>query len=270
MDSVPGRPDRNLSAAEERIRHAAAQGSTLVVLPECAVNGYDLDWFRSGAPGAQPYPGDPFERLASLSAELGTAVALADLEAAGAGLYDSALIFEAGRLVSRHRKMIPTERESAAGLRAGEAPAQPVGLQGAGMVVGPMVCYEYAFPQIARDLAGAGARLLAVSSAVRDGFDHLIPVRLRARAQDNSCFVVMANAVGHGFCGRSLIVNPLGDVMAEAPTGREQTLFADVDPAAIGDVPADAAPSSEEHARVMTVLGRRPGSVQHVSADLPG
>ncbi len=257
MESVPGRPERNYAVAEERIRHVAGEGATFVTLPECSINGYDIDWFRSGASGAHPYPGDDFEGLASLSDVLGVTIALSDLETAGNRLYDSALIFEAGRLVSLHRKTIPTEREIGAGLFPGDKPADPLLMGGAAMVVAPMVCYEYAFPEIARDLSARGAQLLSVSAAIRTGFEHLIPVRIRARAQDNSCFVLMANAVGNDFCGNSLIVEPGGSVLAAASAGAEEAIFADVDTDVIGRISRDASPSDEEHARVAKVLRSR-------------
>lgn len=259
MESAAGMPERNHRVIEERIRHVAAEGATLVTLPECAVNGYDIEWFRSGAPGAQPYPADYFDGLAALSAELGITISLADLETAGDRIYDAALIFEAGHLVSLHRKMILTEREIAGGLSPGERPAEPVALGGADMVVAPMVCYEYAFPEIARDLAAFGTQLLSVSAAIRSGFEHLIPVRIRARAQDNSCFVLIANAVGNGFCGNSMIVEPDGTVVAQASVSGEETIFADVDAQNIDRISRDAAPSDEEHTRVSRVLRSRRG-----------
>ena len=259
MEATPGRPARNFAVAEERIRQAAVDGATFATLPECPINGYDNHWFRSGAPGAHTYPGGEFDRLASLSDELGITIALSDLEAAGHRLYDSALIFEGGHLVSLHRKMIPTEREIEAGIFPGDKPADPVVMEGAAMVVAPMVCYEYAFPEIARDLSASGAQLLSISAAIRTGFEQLIPVRVRARAQDNSCFVLMANAVGNGFCGNSLIVEPGGSVLAAASLDADEVIFADVDSEVIHRISRDASPSDDEHARVARVIRSREG-----------
>ncbi len=267
MESIPGRPAENLASAEERIRSAAGEGATLVALPECALNGYDIEWFRTGAPGSAPYPGQIFDHLARLSGELGIAIAIADLEIGHGGLYDTGFIFDGGNLVSRHRKTTPTDREVAAGILAGNAPAAPISLSGSSVMSAPMVCYEYAFPEIALHLAEAGAQLLVVSSAIRRGFEYLIPVRLRARAQDNACYVVMANAVGSASCGRSVIVNPLGDIIAEASGSVAETIVADIDETLTWSARPNAVPSIEEHRALQLTLQRGGADADTVGAD---
>ena len=219
MESVPGRPFENLVKAEQYIRSAADAGARVVTLPECALNGYDIEWFRAGAPGSVPYPGRIFDKIARLSGELGIAIAIADLEVDQGGLCDIGFIFDGGNLASLHRKTTPTDREVAAGILAGHTPAIPIPLGGSSVMTASMVCYEYAFPEIALQLAEQGAQLLVISSAIRRGFEYLISVRTRARAQDNACYVVMANAVGSASCGRSIIVSPLGEIVAEASGG---------------------------------------------------
>lgn len=54
------------------------------------------------------------------------------------------------------------------------------------------------------------------------GYEHLLSLRTRARAQDNQVFAVGCNLAGNGFCGRSLVADPRGDVLAEA--GTEETV----------------------------------------------
>ena len=80
----------------------------------------------------------------------------------------------------------------------------------------PIVCFEHGFPELALDLALAGADLLAISSAIRRGTEHFRELRSRARAQDNACYVVAANAVGGPYCGASMIIDPLGAVLGYA------------------------------------------------------
>src|SRR5207248_9865946 len=55
---------------------------------------------------------------------------------------------------------------------------------------------DLAFPEIFTELALAGANLVAIPSAVPVGFEHLLALRTRARAQDNQLFVAAANLVG--------------------------------------------------------------------------
>lgn len=48
------------------------------------------------------------------------------------------------------------------------------------------------------------------------GFEHLLTLRTRARAQDNQLFAIGCNLTGHGFCGHSLVADPRGAVLASA------------------------------------------------------
>lgn len=89
--------------------------------------------------------------------------------------------------------------------------------------VGLSVCYDLRFPELYRALAARGVRFLAVPAAFarETGRDHW-EVLLRARAIENQAFVLAAAQVGeHGggraSYGRSMIVDPWGLVLAQAP-----------------------------------------------------
>ncbi|MGH7556894.1 MAG: carbon-nitrogen hydrolase family protein, partial [Gemmatimonadota bacterium] len=86
--------------------------------------------------------------------------------------------------------------------------------------IGMMICFEHAFPEIATTLALQGAEILAIPSAVPYGYEHLLDLRTRARAQDNQIFAVAANLAGEAFCGRSLIVDPRGEILAQADSSQ--------------------------------------------------
>jgi len=84
-----------------------------------------------------------------------------------------------------------------------------------------MICFEHAFPDVATALALAGSEILVIPSAVPYGYEHLLTLRTRARAQDNQMFAIASNLAGDVFCGGSLIVDPRGEVVAEAGTSDE-------------------------------------------------
>jgi predicted amidohydrolase len=86
-----------------------------------------------------------------------------------------------------------------------------------------MICFEHAFPDVATALALRGAQVLVIPSAVPFGYEHRLTLRTRARAQDNQVFAVGCNLAGDGFCGRSLVADPRGEVLAEA--GTEETVL---------------------------------------------
>jgi predicted amidohydrolase len=92
-----------------------------------------------------------------------------------------------------------------------------------GVELGLSICYDLRFPELYRILAVAGARVIALPAAftlatTRDHWETLV----RARAIENQAFVVAANQVGahpagHRSGGRSMIVDPWGTVLAQAP-----------------------------------------------------
>lgn len=87
--------------------------------------------------------------------------------------------------------------------------------------IGHTICYDLRFPHLYRDLAKAGAEILAVPAAFtkRTGQAHW-HVLNRARAIENGCFVISACAVGPvqgggASYGHSLIIDPWGEVLAD-------------------------------------------------------
>jgi 5-aminopentanamidase len=242
-----GAPAENLAAATSAIERAAALGARIVVLPECCISGYDLDWFREGAPGGgEPVPGPSSEALGKVSTARAIAVVVNLLERSEGGLYSTSVVIDSGRILGLHRKTQVTIPEERAGLRAGDQRAAPAAIEGFPLPVAPMICFEHGFPEIALGLALAGTGVIAISSAIRTGFEYLHNLRTRARAQDNGLYVVAANAVGYGYCGESMIVDPRGDVIALASPADADVIVADVDPAAV-----------DQQRRLEPVLDRR-------------
>ena len=91
--------------------------------------------------------------------------------------------------------------------------------------IGLTICYDLRFPELYRDLARRGARVLAVPSAFteRTGKDHW-EVLLRARAIENLAFVfapAQAGVHGKGRAshGHAMIVDPWGSVLAQVADG---------------------------------------------------
>ena len=92
--------------------------------------------------------------------------------------------------------------------------------------VGLTICYDLRFPELYRAYAVAGVTVVTVPAAFleRTGRDHW-EVLLRARAIENQCWVVAANQhgklpAGLTAYGRSMIVDPWGTVVAQAPDGQ--------------------------------------------------
>lgn len=100
-------------------------------------------------------------------------------------------------------------------LEPGGEIAAPV--ESAAGITGMMICYDLRFPEVSRALAEAGSSTLVAPSAWVMGdrkVDHWITMN-RARALENGCFVVAPAHTGNIYCGRSLVVDPLGDVLLD-------------------------------------------------------
>jgi predicted amidohydrolase len=94
----------------------------------------------------------------------------------------------------------------------------PVVFELGGFTIGLMTCYDLRFPELARSLVDAGADVLVVPAAWVAGprkVDHWRTL-VRARAIENTAYVVAVGQPGPRYTGHSLVVDPLGEVLAEA------------------------------------------------------
>ena len=91
-----------------------------------------------------------------------------------------------------------------------------------GATVGLSICYDLRFPELYRALALAGATILTVPAnfTERTGRDHW-EVLLRARAIENAAYVLAPSQIGgppgQPAFGRSMVVDPWGTIVAQAP-----------------------------------------------------
>ena len=143
-----------------------------------------------------------------------------------------------GRLHTVYRKIHLFDVELGDGAEYRESKAtmpghEPLVTDIEGLRVGLSVCYDLRFPELYRALADQGAEVLVVPAAftLATGKDHW-HVLLRARAIESQCYVVAAAQWGrHGprtTYGKSCIVDPWGEVVAQASEGEGLT-FANLD-----------------------------------------
>jgi predicted amidohydrolase len=214
----------------ERIVAASSDRADLIVFPELFTIGYRLASL-SLADLAESIPeGVVSRQLASIAARFRVGLIGTIVERDGERLYDTAIVIDRdGRFVETYRKthLYPAERSVfAAGDRL-------TVVQVDGISIGLAICFEHAFPEIFTELALLGAQLIVIPSAVPRGFEYLLDLRTRARAQDNQVFVAAANLAGGDgqteWCGHSRIVDPRGEVMAAADDAPGTIIWADLD-----------------------------------------
>jgi predicted amidohydrolase len=218
----------NIHAARDLIRKAAADGAELVATPE-------MTSLLDKTPGAV------FQKSTSQDADPALA-AFADLAAtlriwllagslpirasANKCANRSFLIGPDGKVAATYDKIHMFDVQLGAGNMYRESDSFEAG--GAGVLVetpkakiGMTVCYDVRFPHLYRDLARAGAQIIAVPSAFTKitGEAHW-HVLLRSRAIETGAFIVAPaqggrHADGRETYGHSLIVNPWGEILAE-------------------------------------------------------
>lgn len=96
--------------------------------------------------------------------------------------------------------------------------------------IGLLVCYEVRFPEICRQLVLQGADVLIMPTAwVVGGIkEEHFEILVRARAIENTVYFCAADQVGNQFVGRSMIVDPMGIIVASI--GEEEGLcIAEID-----------------------------------------
>jgi len=236
----------NLQRAESLVRAAASDGAELICLPE--------KWALLGpgeviAAGAQPLDGTIVSEAASWARELGVHLCAGSVpEDPGDGgkpFNTSVLIDPEGDLVATYRKlhMFDVEVE---GTRYRESEHERAGAGVATGSVGDLelgltVCYDLRFPELFRILALRGATAFTVPAAFTavTGRAHWEPL-LRARAIENSAFVIAAGQVGkaephYESWGHSMVVDAWGKVLACVAEG-EGHACADLDLAELGRI----------------------------------
>jgi predicted amidohydrolase len=226
----------SLDPAENRARLAAAvpTDADLVVFPEA--------WARDfGEPGsdlaavAEPLDGPFVTEVERVAHERGTTVVAGMFERTDTTPYNTMVVRGAARADYRKIHLYDSfgYRESDV-LAAG--PLEPLTVEVGGATVGVMTCYDLRFPELARALVDRGAEVLVVPSAWVAGprkVDHWTTL-LRARAIENTVYVVGVGQPGPRYTGHSMVVGPLGDVLVEA--GDEAvTLRAALDLAAVAE-----------------------------------
>ena len=91
-----------------------------------------------------------------------------------------------------------------------------------GWHVGVMTCYDVRFPEVARSLAVRGADVIIVSAAWVCGRlkERHWKLMTAARALENTCYVLACSEVSARNIGCSRVIDPLGEVIAQAGDGQ--------------------------------------------------
>jgi deaminated glutathione amidase len=219
----------NLEKAEKLVARAAATGADVVVLPEKwnAIGDGDVLYAA-----AEPLEGgETVETMAGWARQHGITLvggSIAELREGREKLGNTSIAFGPdGEVLGVYRKIhmfdVEVEGNVYRESETQEAGDEPVVVRSEDWAIGLTVCYDIRFPELYRILALEGAELVTVPSAftVPTGRDHW-EVLMRARAIENQNYVAAPGQFGETrpgkpSYGRSLIVDPWGTVLAQAP-----------------------------------------------------
>ncbi|MFD8735730.1 carbon-nitrogen family hydrolase [Streptomyces sp. NPDC059618] len=233
------------SVASRRLRVADLvrdqAGADLVVLPELWTTGaFAYEGFREHA---EPLDGPTHEAMSKAAGDAGVwlhAGSIPELATtatgSGADLYNTSLVYSpAGELVAAYRKI------HRFGFDQGEAVLMGAGTELVTVplpdtVLGLATCYDLRFPELFRGLIDAGAQTLVLSAGWPERRRAHWTLLAQARAVENQAYVLACGTAGtHAGvpqAGHSIVVDPWGEVLAEAGPG-EEVLTVDFDPARV-------------------------------------
>ena len=237
----------SIGKAEGLAAEAAARGARLVVFPEAFAGGYPKGQdfgarvgsrspegrklFRRYFEGAMEVPGPQTERLGGLAKALEVWLVIGVIERDGGTLYCTVLFFAPdGRLAGKHRKLMPTAMERLI-WGFGDGTTLPVFETGFGRI-GAVICWENYMPLLRAAMYRQGIQLYCAPTVDdRDTW----PVSMRHIALEGRCFVLSACQYTESIRGGSIIVGPLGKVLAGPCYEGECILTADLDPGEIAE-----------------------------------
>lgn len=245
-----GKVKQNLA----RIAHALADvEAELIVLPELALTGYHFtDRAELAALAEDPADSTSVNALVDLCRRRDVHMVIGFAEQHATRLYNSALLLGPNGVEHCYRKLHLFNAEKSY-FDPGDTPLSVQTVRGAR--IGIMVCFDWAFPEVARGLALQGAEILCHPSNLVLGY---CQQAMLTRCLENKVFAVTANRYGadtrpHGtlrFTGRSQIVAPGGALLHRAASQRDELFVAAIDPGlaqnkritALNDVLADRRP----------------------------
>ncbi len=248
--------ETNIATAIRLIRQAAAQGAQVVCLPELFNTMYFcVETRREYFEWAETIPGPTIERMGAVARETGIVLVAPIFERTPEGRYfnTAAVLGPNGALVGKYRKSsipfmdVGRSNEPRGNEKFYFEPGDlgfPVFDTPFGRI-GILICYDRHFPEGARVLGLGGAEIVFVPTATTFMTRYLWDLELRAHAVSNIYYVCGVNKVGidvggsaRNHFGNSMVINPRGEILAQAGDAHDDIALADVDLSVIPELRA--------------------------------
>lgn len=220
------------------VTEAASNKAELIVLPECAYPAYFLGIDKEACDKALGEAEKFLEQTAALAAELKVYLATGVAVYEGDKLYNAAYMFDDnGKLVHKTAKsnmwhfdstwFTPGEEYEAFDTKFGR--------------MGMLICADGRVPEIARVLALKGAKLIidtvnltAAAAEPKALMNQQYAFMLPVRAMENGTWFLVSDKAGleaktASYLGRSMVIDPKGNIVADASPDKQEIVYYDVD-----------------------------------------
>ena len=223
MNMELGLPNYNFSHAAELIEQAATGSPDVILLPETWNTGfYPEQGLKDMAAGAAERVKSEIGGLAKKHSVNIIAGSVSDMR--NGNVYNTSMAFDrTGSCTASYSK---THLFSPMGENRHYSPGNSLcTFEPDGVKAGLIICYDIRFPELARSLALKGMDILFMVSQWPDVRIPHLHTLAAARAIENQAYVVCCNSCGKAgqtqYGGRSIIINPLGEIVALAGTAEE-------------------------------------------------
>ncbi|MBS3818412.1 carbon-nitrogen hydrolase family protein [bacterium] len=232
-------PRDNLKRGIESFCQAAEKGADLVAYAELGFSHFlpqkpvDSRSLRL----AEPIPGPTTDKFRELARKYQVAVVLNLFERDGRQTYDSSPVIDSDGALLGVVRMIHIMEGMGFHEKGYYKPGNNSQLvyKTQPARVGVAVCYDRHFPEYMRSLGIQGAEIVVVpqAGALGEWPPGIFEGELTTAAFQNGYYVALANRVGKEenlhFAGESFVVDPRGQILAQAPQEKDVILFADCD-----------------------------------------
>lgn len=241
MDVVFGSPEKNFEKAMSFLEKAVIDKTDIAVLPEMWSCGYDLDNLEEHASKTEGILEklSAFAQKNSISIHAGTLPAEADFIHSKKRFANRAYFIDKnGIIINEYDKvhlfrLMNEEKYFKSGSKI-EAFDSDYGK------FGMLTCYDLRFPEAFRSLALQGADVIILPAQWPNPRRSHWLTLAAARAIENQLFIIAVNRVGSDpkstFFGHSMIINPWGEVLADAGVDRETVMTVEIETELIASV----------------------------------
>ncbi|MBV9468141.1 MAG: carbon-nitrogen family hydrolase [Abitibacteriaceae bacterium] len=207
---------------------AMPEEGSLVLLPEMFATGFSMN-VEGIAEGAEHQTA---MFLAAVAAKYNVFIVggLVTIGTDGKGRNEAAVFNPDGKEIARYCKLHPF---SFGGETKHYMSGEDIAIfNWQDFTVAPFICYDLRFPEIFRAAVRRGAQLFTVIANWPQAREAHWITLLQARAIENQAYVAGVNRCGHdpklAYSGRSLIIDPRGEIIADAGNG-ENIISTDLD-----------------------------------------